>query len=206
MILTPNRDRNLHLALWGVVGIVLAWSYFGCHDRFTWFLEIFPVLIGSAILLAVYPRFRFTPLVCWLMAIHAIVLMVGGHYTYAEVPAGNWLRDHYHLSRNYYDRLGHFLQGFVPAMIAREVLIRRGVVKSRGWLFFIVVSICLAFSASYELFEAGTAIATGTKAESFLGTQGDPWDTQWDMACALIGAIIACTTMAKRQDDEIKTI
>jgi putative membrane protein len=206
MRMHPNPDRRFHLVLWSLVGIVLAWSFVGCHDRFTWFMEIFPVLLGSAILLHFYNRFRFTRLVCWLLFIHAIVLMVGGHYTYAEVPIGNWFRDHFHLSRNYYDRLGHFLQGFVPALISREVLIRRGVVKSRGWLNFIVISICLAISAAYELLEWQTAVWTGGKADSFLGTQGDVWDTQWDMATAFIGASVALLVFSQFHDRQIEKL
>lgn len=202
-MLKANPDRALHLTLWTFVGGVLLWSYVGCHDRFTWLMEVFPVLLGSGMLLAVYNRWRFTRLVCWLLAIHAVVLMVGGHYTYAEVPLFNWIRDIWQLDRNYYDRVGHFLQGFVPAMISREILLRRGVVKRGAWLNFIVISICLAFSACYELLEWQTAVWTGGKADSFLGTQGDPWDTQWDMATALIGAMTAPLILSRRHDKEL---
>ncbi len=203
MILTPNPDRQLHLALWLIAGAVMAWSFVGCHDQFTWLMEVFPVLLGSAILLIVYSRWRFSRLVCWLLALHAIVLMVGGHYTYAEVPLFNWIRDTFHLDRNYYDRVGHFLQGFVPAMISREILLRKGVLQRGGWLIFMVICICLAISASYELIEWQAAVWTGEKADSFLGTQGDPWDTQWDMATALIGAAAALLFLSKRHDREM---
>jgi putative membrane protein len=206
MILAPNPDRFLHLSLWGIVGIVLVWSFFGCHDRFTWFLEVSPVIFGTVLLLKAYPYWRFTRLVCWLMALHAIVLMVGGHYTYAEVPLFNWLRDSFHLDRNYYDRVGHFMQGFVPALIAREILIRRRVLKPGPWLFFIVVCICLAISAAYELLEAAAALMTGTRADAFLGTQGDPWDTQWDMLLALIGAVTGLALFSKFHDREMGRI
>ena len=153
--------------------------------------------------MAVYSEWRFTRLVCWLLCLHAIVLMVGGHYTYAEVPLFNWIRDGFHLARNYYDRVGHFLQGFVPALISREVLLRKGVLKRGTWLNFLVICICLAISAAYELLEWKTAVWTGSKADSFLGTQGDPWDTQWDMAMALIGAAISLPFLSGHQDQQI---
>ncbi|MCX5789922.1 MAG: DUF2238 domain-containing protein [Elusimicrobia bacterium] len=203
-ILAPNPDRSLHAGLWLTLILLLGWSYVGCHDRFTWFLETAPIFIGSAFLLAVYERFRFTRLVCWLLWLHAIVLLVGGHYTYAEVPLLNWIRDAFHLSRNHYDRLGHFFQGFVPAMVAREILLRKGVLKRGGWLFFIVVCVCLAISASYELFEAYTAMLTGGKADAFLGSQGDPWDTQWDMTFALVGAVTAQLALPSVHDAALR--
>ena len=199
----PDLDRKLHGGLWAVVGIVFAWSYAGCHDRFTWAMEVFPVALGTAYLLAVYSRWRFSRLVCWLLALHAVVLMVGGHYTYAEVPLFNRLRDAFHLSRNHYDRLGHFMQGFVPALIAREVLIRKRVVARGGWLNFIAICVCLALSASYELLEWQTAVWTGEKADAFLGSQGDVWDTQWDMAMALIGASTALLLFTRLHDREL---
>lgn len=171
--------------------VVALWSVVRPHDYFTWFLEVFPALAGFAVLAFTYPRFRFTHLVYFLIVLHAIVLFIGGHYTYAEVPLFNWVRDHFHQSRNNYDRVGHFMQGFVPAFIAREILWRRQVIRRKGWLAFIVVCICLAISALYELFEWRVAVGTGSAADAFLGTQGDPWDTQEDMATALIGAVIA---------------
>jgi len=184
--------------------LVLIWSAMAPHDYFTWFLEVVPALVGGVVLAATYPRFRFTTLAYVLIALHMMILMVGGHYTYAEVPLFNWIRDSMHLARNDYDRVGHFAQGFVPAILAREILIRRGVVKGRGWLFFIVVSICLAVSAFYELFECLTSVLTGSGADAFLGTQGDPWDTQEDMATALVGAIVALLTLSGVHDRQME--
>jgi putative membrane protein len=156
------------------------------------------------LLVCVYPRFRFTPLVATLIALHAIILMVGGKYTYAEVPLGFWMATTFHFARNHYDRIGHLAQGFVPALIAREVLIRRSPLAGTGWVSFVVVCFCLALSAFYELVEFWTALATGSAAEAFLGTQGDPWDTQWDMMLALIGAILALVLMAPWQDRQLR--
>jgi putative membrane protein len=200
-----DKDKKLHVSLWVSLGIFLAWSGWRPADRFTWFLEVVPIFIISAVLLSIYQQFQFSRLVCWLMWAHAIVLMIGGHYTYAEVPLFNWIRDHFHLARNDYDRVGHFMQGFVPAMMSREVLIRRGVLKRGPWLNFIVVCICLAISAAYELFEWQAAVWTGTKADSFLGTQGDPWDTQEDMAMAIVGAVTALLTLSKVHDQSIQS-
>jgi putative membrane protein len=185
---------------------VLAWSAVRPHDYFTWFMEVFPALIGVVLVIATRHRFPLTPLLTVLLCIHAIVLMVGGHYTYAEVPLGFWMRDAFHFSRNHYDRIGHFLQGFVPAIVAREILIRRNVVRSRGWLFYIIVSICLAISAAYELLEWSVSLATGSKADSFLGTQGDVWDTQEDMAMALIGSILAQLFLARLHDRQLSVV
>ena len=188
---TRAHPAPYELILLGAVMLVFVWSGISPHDRFTWFLEVFPVMLGLPVLIYVYPRFRFTPLVYTLIALHAIILMVGGKYTYAEVPLGFWLKDTFGLARNHYDRIGHFAQGFVPAMIAREILIRRSPLRGSRWLPFFVVCFCLALSALYELIEFWTALATGDAAEAFLGTQGDPWDTQWDMMLALIGAVTA---------------
>jgi len=193
-------EKGLHIILWTFVGIVVAWSGWQPADRFTWFLEVVPIFIISAILLAVYRHFYFSRLVCYLMVAHAVILAVGGHYTYAQVPLFNWVRDAFHLSRNHYDRLGHFAQGFVPALISREVLLRRGVLKRRLWLGFLVVCVCLSFSAFYELLEWQAAIWTGTKADAFLGSQGDVWDSQWDMALALIGATSAILFLSHQHD------
>ncbi|HXH93439.1 MAG TPA: DUF2238 domain-containing protein [Thermoanaerobaculia bacterium] len=167
------------------------WSLIHPHDYFTWFLEVFPAIIGIALVIAVRKSFPLTPLLLTLLTIHAIILMIGGHYTYAEVPLGFWIRDALHMARNDYDRIGHFAQGFVPAIAAREILIRRNVVRSRGWRYYIIVSICLAISAAYELLEWRVSVATGSAGDSFLGTQGDVWDTQEDMATALVGALMA---------------
>jgi putative membrane protein len=198
-----KADKRLHVFLWTSLALMLAWSGWRPTDRFTWVLEVFPILLGTAILLSIYRYFYFCRVVCWLMWLHAIALLVGGHYTYAEVPLFNWIRDAFHLGRNHYDRVGHFMQGFVPAMISREVLLRRNVLRRGGWLCFMVVSICLAISASYELVEWAAAMLTGNKADAFLGTQGDSWDTQWDMAMALLGALGAMLTLQKLQDRSI---
>ena len=185
------------LTLVAIVVMVFVWSGIRPHDRFTWVLEVFPVVIGLPILIYIYPRFRFTPLVYTLVAAHAVILMVGGKYTYAEVPLGFRLQEWLGLARNHYDRLGHFAQGFVPAMVAREILIRRSALAGSRWLPFLVICVCLAISAMYELIEFWTALATGEGAEAFLGTQGDPWDTQWDMMLALIGAIVSLALLSR---------
>jgi putative membrane protein len=172
----------------------------------TWFLEVAPILIGVPILVATFARFRLTPLAYRLIFAHAVILMVGGHYTYAEVPLGFWMRDTLGLARNPYDRIGHFAQGFVPAILAREILLRRRVVKAGPWLAFLVTCVCLAVSACYEFIEWGTAVATGSKADAFLGTQGDPWDTQWDMLWALIGAVVSQLLLTRTHDWEIEPL
>lgn len=195
----PEQKPAL-LFLLGVFVLVLTWSAIHPHDYFTWSLEVFPALIALGVLAFTYRTFPFTTFVYALIAIHACILFVGGHYTYAEVPLFNWIRDHFHLLRNDYDRVGHFAQGFVPALVAREVLVRRRIVLRRGWLFYIVLSICLAISAAYELLEWRISVATGTAADAFLGTQGDPWDTQEDMATAAVGAIVALLCFSRWHD------
>lgn len=185
------RYESVPPALCAVMAAVLAWSVIGCHDLFTWLLEVLPVLIGIPILVYLYPRFRFTNLVYILIAAHATVLMIGGHYTYALMPAFEWIKNSFHLDRNYYDRFGHFAQGFVPAFIAREVLLRRTRLQRGKLLSYLVLSCCMAISAMYELIEFAAAKLTGTAANAFLGTQGDIWDTQWDMTWCLIGATCA---------------
>jgi len=182
----------------------LALSAVHPHDYFTWCLEVAPIFIGLPILLLTARRFPLTPLLCILLAIHALILMVGGHYTYAEVPLGFWVRDALGLARNNYDRLGHLAQGFVPAILAREILSRNSPLRGSRWLPFLVVSICLAFSATYELIEWLTAVTTGDSATAFLGTQGDVWDTQWDMFCALIGAITSLLTLSGLHDRQMR--
>jgi len=184
--------------------IVLAWSAVHPHDYFTWVLEIFPAILALAALAITYPRFQFTSFVYLLITLHACILFVGGHYTYAEVPLFNWIRDHYHLARNDYDRVGHFAQGFVPAIVAREVLIRRRVISGPWWRVFVVMCICVAISACYELLEWGVAVVEGSGADAFLGTQGDPWDTQSDMFCALIGAAVAQISLARVHDRQLE--
>ena len=188
------------------VTAVLVWSAIGAYEQITWLLEVAPALIGLAILLPTYRRFPLTPLLSTLVALHIVLLAVGGHYTYARVPLGDWLRDWLHFSRNHYDRLGHFAQGVVPAMIARELFIRLGVVAKRGWRNFLIVSVCLAISAAYELFEWLTALVLGQASDSFLGAQGDPWDTQADMFCALAGAILALALLAKWHDAQLRRL
>ena len=185
---------------------VLLWSAIGPKDRFTWFLEVLPALIGLSVLAATWRRFRLTPLAYLLILIHCVILMVGGHYTYAEVPLFDWLREMTGGARNNYDKLGHFAQGFVPAMIARELLLRLEVVKGRRWMNFLVVCICLALSAFYELIEWWVALASGEGAEAFLGTQGYIWDTQSDMALALAGAILALALLGRLHDGQLAAL
>ncbi len=192
------------IPLWLIVFCAfLIWSGIKPHDYFTWFLEVAPALIGLVILGATYKKFRFTDMAYWLMLIHAIILMIGGHYTYAKVPLFDWLKDAYDLSRNHYDKIGHFAQGFIPAIIAREILIRKSPLNRGKWLFFMVVSICLAMSAFYEFIEWWVAVATGTATEAFLGTQGYVWDTQSDMFLAFLGAIIALVLFGKIHDKSL---
>lgn len=177
--------------------MILIISGINPHDRFTWVLEVLPAIIGVMVLIFTYNKFIFTKLVYILIWIHAFILIVGGHYTYAEMPLFNWIRDVFNLSRNYYDRLGHFAQGFIPAMIIREILIRNKIAKNKAWTNFITVSICLAISASYEIIEFVVAVITGESAAAFLGTQGDVWDTQWDMVFALVGSIFSVSVLSK---------
>lgn len=199
-----KQPAAYELLLLAIVAIVLVWSGIDPHDRFTWVLEVLPVIIGVPILVYLYPRFRFTRLAYTLMALHAVILMVGGRYTYAEVPFGFRLQDWFGFARNHYDRIGHFAQGFVPAIVAREILIRRSPLRGSRWLPFLVICFCLAFSALYELIEFWTALATGEQAEAFLGTQGDPWDTQWDMMLALAGAITALGVLSGWHDRQLE--
>ena len=190
-------------ALLAVFALILVWSAIRPHDYFTWLLEVFPAIIGAALLIATRKRFPLTPLLYVLLFLHAVILVVGGHYTYALVPLGFWMQDTFGFARNHYDRIGHFAQGFVPAILAREILRRFRVVRGRGWLFAIVVAICLAISAAYELLEWSVAVMSGTKAEAFLGTQGDVWDTQKDMALAAIGAILAQLFLGRLHDRQL---
>ncbi len=176
---------------------VLAWSAIRPHDYFTWFLEVAPALVGLIIIVITRKSFELTPLAYWLILVHAIILMIGGHYTYAEVPFFNWLRDAGAMDRNNYDKVGHFAQGFIPAIITREILLRRSALTPGKMLSFLVVCVCLAISAFYELIEWWVAAATGTAAEAFLGTQGYIWDTQSDMAFALAGALVALVTLSR---------
>jgi len=195
--------RYFHLTLLFIVLLVLFWSGIHPHDQFTWLLEVFPAIVGMFILLLTYGRFQFSNLVYFLIALHMIILMVGGHYTYAEVPLFNYIRDAFDLSRNHYDRVGHLAQGFIPAIIAREILLRLSPLSKGTLLNFIIVCICLAISASYELIEFGVSVLTGTAAEAFLGTQGDVWDTQMDMLMALIGSVLALLSLSSWHDNSI---
>jgi putative membrane protein len=188
--------RGFLLVIIAVVAAAFVWSAVDPYDRFTWFLEVLPVIVGVIVLAATYRVFRWTDLVYGLIAVHAIILLVGGHYTYAEMPLFDWLRDTFHLSRNYYDRVGHFTQGFVPAIMTRELLLRTSPLHAGRWLVALVVAACLAMSAFYEFIEWWVALATGEAASAFLGTQGDVWDTQWDMFLAFIGAILALMTLS----------
>ena len=201
-----KSNRKFHLILLAILLSILIWSVINPKDLFTWFLEVLPVLIGVMVLIYIYPKYKFSNFVYVLITIEAIILIVGGHYTYAEMPVFNWVRDTFGLSRNYYDRLGHFAQGFIPAIIAREVLIRNEVISKKKYLFFIVICVCLAISASYELIEFGVAKFTGNSAEAFLGTQGDIWDTQWDMLMALIGSITSLSLLSTYHDKKLNQL
>jgi putative membrane protein len=179
------------------VSMVFLWSALRPHDYFTWVLEVFPVLIAVPLLILTRSKFPLTNLAYGLIAVHMLILLVGGHYTYAEMPLFSWLRDYYGWDRNYYDRLGHVAQGFIPAIISREILLRTSPLRPGKWLFFIVVCVCLAMSAFYEFIEWGVALASGSDAVAFLATQGDVWDTQWDMFLAFLGAVSAQLLLAK---------
>jgi putative membrane protein len=197
------RPHHLPLGLLAVGGAALALSAVRPYDATTWVLEVFPIFIAVPVLVATYRRFPLTPLAYWLIFLHALILMLGGHYTYARVPVGFWAQETFGFARNHYDRLGHFAQGFVPAIVAREVLVRRSPLRPGKWLFFLVTCVCLAVSACYELVEWWSAVLGGSAADAFLGTQGDPWDTQWDMFMALVGALTAQLTLSRAQDRQI---
>lgn len=178
-------------------------SGIGPHDRMTWYLEVFPVWIALAVLYITARRFPLTPMLYWLIGLHCLILLLGAHYTYARVPLGYWAQDLLDLSRNHYDRLGHFAQGFIPAIAIREILIRTSPLKTGPWLAFLTVMTCLAISAMYEFLEWWIAIAAGVAADQFLATQGDVWDTQWDMFLAGCGAVIAVLTLYRVHDRAI---
>lgn len=187
----------------GIFAAVLVWSAIKPHDYPTWFLEVLPALLGAAILWFTRRSFPLTRLAYVLILIHCVILMVGGHYTYAEVPLFDWIRDAFDQSRNNYDKLGHFAQGFVPAIVAREVVIVKQVFTSTAWRNFFIVCFCLGFSAFYELIEWWVALLSEEAAESFLGTQGYIWDTQSDMALALVGAILALLLLGSIHDRQL---
>jgi len=200
---TPRREPLVLLLL---IAVATALSAVAPHDYPTWALEAAPVLIAAPLLLATARRFPLTPLLWRLLFLHALVLLVGAHWTYARVPLGDWAKEAFGLARNPYDRLGHFAQGFVPALLVRELLLRFDVVRGRGWRFVIVAAIVLAFSALYELFEWATALLIGAAADSFLGSQGDPWDTQNDMFLALVGALLAQALLSRAQERQIEAV
>jgi len=183
---------------------VFIWSAIAPRDYIIWFLEVLPAIIGLILVLLTYRRFRLSDMLYWLILLHAVILMVGGHYTYAEVPLFNFIRDKFELTRNHYDKVGHFAQGFIPAVIAREILLRTSPLKPGKWLFFIVVCICLAISAIYEMIEWWVAVISETAADAFLGTQGYVWDTQSDMALALLGALTALIFLGKYHDRQLR--
>lgn len=201
-----ESSKKYHIFLLSATIAVMAWSGIAPRDYFTWILEVFPGIIGIAILLSLYRKFRLSNLLYTLIAVHIMVLAVGGHYTYAEMPLFNWLRDTFGLARNYYDRLGHLMQGLVPALIAREIFLRQQVVKPGAWLNFFMVASALTVSVFYEFIEWWVAVGTGTAAEAFLGTQGDVWDTQWDMFMALLGALVAAMFFTKAHDKSLNKI
>ena len=198
--LQPRREP---IVLFAVTAALLLWSGIAPYDRLTWALEVAWVIVGLPILILTYRRFPLTPLLYRLLFLHAVVLIVGGYYTYARVPIGFWVSDVFDLARNNYDRFGHFVQGFVPAILLREILIRRSPLAGSKWLPVTVASMCLAFSAFFELIEWWAALIYGGEAAAYLATQGDVWDTQWDMAWALIGAVAALATLSRIHDREL---
>lgn len=198
-----DRRLNWFLAL---LLPVFFWSWHNPHDRFTWWLEVAPALIGLPLLWAVRRRFPVSTLLLVLIYLHVVILLVGGHYTYAEVPLGEWAKGWFGWRRNNYDKLGHFAQGFVPAILTRELLMRTSPLRGSRWLGFLVGCVCLAFSAFYELIEWATALLTGEAADAFLGTQGDPWDTQTDMLMALVGAIVALLLLPRWHDRSVAAV
>ena len=198
-----RRTGRLPAVLLAAVLAALAVSGVGPKDRLTWWLEVAPVLVALPILVATRRRFPFTPVVYVLVAIHAAVLCLGGHYTYAEVPLGFWVQDLLGLSRNPYDRLGHLMQGFVPALVAREVLLRTSPLRPGKWLLVLGTGVVLSLSAVYEFVEWWAALILGQGADAFLGMQGDPWDTQWDMFMCLVGALASQLLLARVQDQQL---
>ena len=195
-----------HVGLFGGVGAALLMSAINPFDWATWFLEVMPILIGLPILILIAKSFPFSPLLYRLLFVHALILIMGAHYSYSRVPLGFWIQDLFDLSRNHYDRLGHFMQGFVPAILVRELLLRTSPLQQSKWLAFLTVSVCLAFSAAYELMEFLAAGIGGAGAEAFLGTQGDVWDTQWDMLIALVGAIVSLLVLTRQHERSMQQV
>ena len=200
---TTTLTKAQGLALAAAVLAALVWSGIGPTDRLTWVMEVIWVIVGLPLLMLTWGRFPLTRLLYVLIALHCLLLIVGGHYTYAQVPLGFWVQDWLELSRNHYDRLGHFTQGFVPAILARELLLRLTPLRRGGWLFYLVLAAALSFSAFFELIEWWAALIWGGAADAFLATQGDVWDTQWDMFLALIGAFTAQILLARWHDREL---
>ena len=198
-----RKPSTYELVLLVSMVLLLAWSGIHPHDRFTWWLEVAPIFIGVPVLIWLYPSLRLTPLTYGLVWVHCLILMLGGHYTYAQVPLGFWMERAFGFARNHYDRIGHLAQGFIPAMLAREIFIRRSPLRGSRWLPFLVVCVCRAFSALYGRIEFWTARPAGGAATDFLGTQGDVWDTQWDMQLALIGAIVSLLVLSRVQDRQL---
>jgi putative membrane protein len=192
--------------LLGIVVAALVASGLRPYDRLTWLLEVFWVILAIPLILLTWRRFPLTTLLCALLAGHALILIIGGHYTYARTPVGNWLRDTLDLSRNPYDRIGHFVQGFVPAILVRELLVRLSPLRGSRWLGPLVVCACLAFSAFFEMLEWWAALAGGEAADDFLATQGDVWDTQWDMFLALIGATLSLVLFSRLHDRQLANL
>ena len=204
--MTSARSTRLPMVLLGLVMLVLVWSSVAPHDRLTWLLEVVPVLIAMPLLLVSARTFPLTALAYVLIALHAVILMYGGHYTYALTPLGTWMQEVFHFSRNHYDRIGHLMQGFGPAIIARELLLRTSPMRPGKWLFTIVTLSVLGISACYEFTEWWAALAAGDAAAAFLGTQGDVWDTQWDMFLAGCGAIAAQLILRRVHDRQLAAI
>lgn len=200
-----TQSREVYI-LFGVAAVLLALSGIGPTDRATWWLEVGPVFVGIPLLLWLRPRFPFTPLLYRLLFIHACIVMLGGHYTYAQVPLGDWVRDWFDLQRNNYDRLGHLAQGFIPAILMREVLWRTSPLRGSRWLPFLVVCFCLAFSAVFEMIEWWVALIMGGSADAFLALQGDVWDTQWDMFLAGCGAIISLLLLSHMHERQLRSL
>jgi putative membrane protein len=200
-----NTPKLLLIYLFALLALFI-WSGIQPNERFTWFLEVLPAVIGVFVLLFTYKSFPLSNLTYFWIFVHCIILIIGGKYTYADVPLFDWIQEYFDHSRNNYDKLGHFIQGFTPALLVREVLLRKEVVQGKKWLAFIVVSICLAISAAYELIESVVSMSVSNGADSFLGAQGYVWDTQTDMMLALIGAMIAVLFLSTSQNTSIQKI